>query len=105
MTLTPLARRLVGTRRRGVKAWHVDTKRMVAHVPADAASPDATALACSPVEPVFALATASAPGQPGAPPPCSNSDRAQRGRLSAGGRDACVHERAALAGPTRTGCP
>jgi len=55
----------------------VDTKRMVAHVPADAASPDATALACSPVEPVFALATASAPGQPGAPPPRSNSDRAQ----------------------------
>ncbi len=59
----------MGTRRRGVKAWHVDTKRMVAHVPADAASPDATALACSPVEPVFALATATAPGLPGAPPP------------------------------------
>ena len=57
--------RLVGTRRRGIKAWHVDTKRMVSHVPADPASPDVLDLACSPTEPTFAVASASAPGAHG----------------------------------------
>ncbi|KAK9842513.1 hypothetical protein WJX81_003570 [Elliptochloris bilobata] len=53
---------LVGTRRRGVKCWHVDTKRMVEHVAADLASPDVLDLACSPTEPTFAAATAAQPG-------------------------------------------
>lgn len=57
--------RLVGTSRRGIKAWHVDTKRMVSHVPADLASPDVLDLACSPTEPTFAVASASAPGAHG----------------------------------------
>lgn len=57
----------MGTRRRGVKCWHVDTKRMVAHVAADPASPDVLDLACSPTEPTFAAATAAQPGAHGTP--------------------------------------
>lgn len=52
-------RRLVGTVGKGIKAWHVDTKRMVAHVRLDPSFPDVRTVACSPADPSFACASSS----------------------------------------------
>ena len=56
--------RLVGTVGKGIKAWHVDTKRMVAHVRLDPSFPDVRHVACSPADPSFACASSSASGAP-----------------------------------------
>ncbi|KAK9906425.1 hypothetical protein WJX75_001628 [Coccomyxa subellipsoidea] len=53
---------LVGTVGKGIKAWHVDTKRMVAHVRLDPSFPDVRHVACSPADPSFACASSSASG-------------------------------------------
>lgn len=52
--------RLVGTEGKGIKAWHVDTKRMVAHMRPDPTHPNVTDIACSPTEPVFLCASSTA---------------------------------------------
>ncbi len=51
--------RLVGTTGKGIKAWHVDTKRMVSHMRLDPAFPDVQGVACSPTEPTFVCASSS----------------------------------------------
>ncbi|CAL8462386.1 g1919 [Coccomyxa elongata] len=56
---------LVGTVGKGIKAWHVDTKRMVAHVRLDPSFPDVCHVACSPADPSFACASSSSAHGPG----------------------------------------
>ena len=60
-----MAGRLVGTVGKGIKAWHVDTKRMVAHVRLDPSFPDVCHVACSPADPSFACASSSSAHGPG----------------------------------------
>ncbi len=50
---------LVGTKGRGVKAWHLDTKSMISHVQLDQAHPTVLDIACSPTDPSFVCAAAS----------------------------------------------
>ena len=57
--------RLVGTEGKGVKAWHLDTKRMVAHMRPDPAFPCVADLACSPTDPSFLCASAARNGNAG----------------------------------------
>lgn len=51
---------LIGLRSQGVKAWHLDTRRMVASVQLEPGPAAVTALASSPTDPTFAAATAAA---------------------------------------------
>ncbi len=50
---------LVGTKGRGVKAWHLDTKSMISHIQLDQAHPTVLDMACSPTDPSFVCAAAS----------------------------------------------
>ncbi|KAA6427061.1 MAG: hypothetical protein FRX49_02818, partial [Trebouxia sp. A1-2] len=50
---------LVGTKGRGVKAWHLDTKSMISHIQLDQAYPTVLDMACSPTDPSFVCAAAS----------------------------------------------
>lgn len=50
---------LVGTKGRGVKAWHLDTKSMISHIPLDSTHPTVLDIACSPTDPSFVCAAAS----------------------------------------------
>ncbi|KAK9818366.1 hypothetical protein WJX72_011380 [[Myrmecia] bisecta] len=68
---------LVGTRGKGIKAWHVDTKRMVSHIQLEPPFPDVLDVTCSPVEPIFAVSACEAP--PTAP---SLAAAARYGKLS-----------------------
>jgi WD40 repeat protein len=54
--------RLVGTRGRGIKAWHLDTKRMVSQVGLDPPFTDVADLACSPADPTFVCAAGTPKG-------------------------------------------
>ena len=60
---------LVGTKGRGVKAWHLDTKSMVSHIQLDPAHPTVMDIACSPTDPSFVCAAASSD----ATGPCSGA--------------------------------
>ena len=42
-----------------MKAWHLDTKRMVAHMRPDPAFPNINDVACSPTDPSFLCASSS----------------------------------------------
>ena len=56
---------LVGTKGRGVKAWHLDTKSMISHIQLDPALPTVLEIACSPTDPSFVYAAASSEASPG----------------------------------------
>ena len=51
---------LIGMRSQGVKAWHLDTRRMVATLQPEAGPAAVLALATSPTDHTFACATAGA---------------------------------------------
>lgn len=55
--------RLVGTVGKGMRAWHVDTKRMVAHMRLEPMYPDVWDVACSPTEPTIACASSASQSQ------------------------------------------
>ena len=55
--------RLVGTVGKGMRAWHVDTKRMVAHMRLEPMYPDVWDVACSPAEPTIACASSASQSQ------------------------------------------
>lgn len=50
---------LVGTKGRGVRVWHLDTKAMISHIQLDQAHPTVLDIACSPTDPSFVCAAAS----------------------------------------------
>ena len=60
--------RLVGTVGKGMRAWHVDTKRMVAHMRLEPQFPDVWDVACSPTEPTIACASSASQSQSKPPP-------------------------------------
>ena len=49
---------LVGTRDAGIKAWHVDTARSMHTIMPEDSAHSVTAIACSPMEPLFVVACA-----------------------------------------------
>ena len=61
--------RLVGTVGKGMRAWHVDTKRMVAHMRLEPLFPDVWDVACSPTEPTIACASSASQSQSKLPLP------------------------------------
>ena len=61
--------RLVGTVGKGMRAWHVDTKRMVAHMRLEPQFPDVWDVACSPTEPAIACASSASQSQSKPPLP------------------------------------
>lgn len=53
---------LVGTRGKGIKAWHLDTKSMISHIQPDSSCPHVLDVACSPTDPSFVSAATAATG-------------------------------------------
>ena len=51
---------LVGTKGKGIKAWHLDTKSMISHIHPDPSYPHVLDVACSPTDPSFVSAAATA---------------------------------------------
>ena len=51
---------LVGTRGKGIKAWHLDTKSMISHIQPDSSYPHVLDVACSPTDPSFVSAASTA---------------------------------------------
>lgn len=51
---------LVGTKGKGIKAWHLDTKSMISHIQPDSSCPHVLDVACSPTDPSFVSAASSA---------------------------------------------
>lgn len=51
---------LLGTKGKGIKAWHLDTKSMISHIQPDTSYPHVLDVACSPTDPSFVSASATA---------------------------------------------